>query len=107
MAWRVQGDNLTIVEGDYGLELPVTVTGTTFTLNDTIRITFKRVKNGDAILVKEYTPDNKGTVNLELTEAESALFMVGTYVYCLDWYQDGAFMCNIIPAGTFKVVDKA
>lgn len=31
----------------------------------------------------------------------------GFYTYSLDWYQDGAFLCNIIPAGEFRVVVKA
>jgi hypothetical protein len=42
-----------------------------------------------------------------LTEEESALFPVGVYCYRLDWYQEGTFMCNIIPDAVFKVVDKA
>ena len=103
--WIVSGSNLSMVEGDYGLELPVTINGTEFTENDSIRITFKNAKNGTELLVKEYTPDNK-EIKLVLTEAESALFPVGVYVYSLDWYQDGNFMCNIIPIASFKVVDK-
>ena len=104
--WVVQGNTLSMAEGDYGIQLPITVSGTQFTLSDKIRITLKTAKNGTEILTKDYTPQDN-TVNFELTEEESELFPVGVYAYSLDWYQDGAFMCNIVTAATFKVVDKA
>lgn len=106
MAWYVSGSNLQMCEGDYGLQLPITISGTEFTENDVIKIVFKAERNGEEILTKEYTPQN-GEVNLVLTEGESELFPVGAYVYSLDWYQSGNFMCNIIPLSAFKVVDKA
>ena len=94
-----------MAKGDWGVELPVTVSGATFAANDSLKIV---IKNGETTLVeKEYTNITQNTVKLELTEAESALLPIGVYVYRLDWYQDGAFMCNIIPVSTFKVVDKA
>lgn len=103
--WTVSGTNLSMAEGDWGVELPVTIDGVTFTASDSVKITIKR---GSTVLVeKEYTNISDNTVKLELTEAESSLLLVGNYVYSLDWYQDGVFMCNIIPVGLFKVVDKA
>ena len=103
--WNVNGLQLNMTEGDWGVKLPVTVSGVTFTNNDSVKIV---IKSGErTIIEKEYTNITQNTVNLELTEAESALLPVGSYVYRLDWYQDGAFMCNIIPISTFKVVDKA
>ena len=103
--WVVSGTSLSMAEGDWGVELPVTVSGATFAANDSLKIV---IKNGETTLVeKEYTNITQNTVKLELTEAESALLAIGVYVYRLDWYQDGAFMCNIIPVSTFKVVDKA
>ena len=104
--WIVSGHDLKMAEGDYGLTLPVSISGAEFSISDTIRLTFKTAKNGETILTKEYTPV-EGVINLELTEAESALFSVGSYVYCLDWYQSGNFMCNVVPVAVFKVVDKA
>lgn len=106
MAWYVSGNNLQMCEGDFGVELPLTISGTEFTAQDVIRITFKTAKNGDAILTKEYTPTN-GALNIVFTEEESALFPVGSYVYVMDWLQSGSFMCNIINMASFKVVDKA
>lgn len=104
--WVVQGNNLSMAEDDYGIQLPIEVHGTVLTENDTIRITFKSAKNGQEILYKDYTPQ-ENTVTLEFTAEESALFTIGTYVYSLDWYQNGLFLCNIIPCASFKVVDKA
>lgn len=103
--WNVNGLQLNMTEGDWGVKLPVTVSGVTFANNDSVKIV---IKSGETTIIeKEYTNITQNTVNLELTEAESALLPVGIYVYRLDWYQDGAFMCNIIPISTFKVVDKA
>lgn len=105
--WNVNGQNLTMTEGDWGIQLPVTISGTTLTASDELRLTIKTAINGETIVSKNYSDISENTVNLELTEAESALLPVGTYVYLLDWYQSGAFMCNIIPSALFKVVEKA
>lgn len=99
--------NLEMAEGDYGIELPVTLNGTTLTSSDCIKFTFKDSMNGTTILEKELTNPVQNTVKLVFTAQESALFEVGCYVYSMDWYQSGAFMCNIIEGALFKVVDKA
>lgn len=106
MAWIVNGTDLRMSEKDFGVALPVTLSGTTLGASDTLRFTFKDAVNGETILTKEYTPTNN-TVQLEFTEAESDLFAPGAYVYSLDWYQNGAFMYNIVEVGAFKVGDKA
>lgn len=103
--WNVNGITLNMTEGDWGVKLPVTVTGATFTANDSVRIKIQRDET--TIIEKEYTNITQNTFDLEFTEAESALLPVGSYLYSLDWYQDGAFMCNIIPSGMFLVGDKA
>lgn len=94
-------------EGDFGMRLPITVTGPTFTASDEMKLTVKTALNGDTILEKTFSNIAQNTINLILTASESALLAVGTYVYALDWYQNGQFLCNIIPAALFKVVDKA
>ena len=103
--WNVKGITLNMTEGDWGVKLPVTVTGVTFAANDSVRIKIQRDET--TIIEKEYTNITQNTFDLEFTEAESALLPVGSYLYSLDWYQDGAFMCNIIPSGMFLVGDKA
>ncbi len=105
--WAVVGNDLKMTEGDWGIKLPVTISGTTFTENDDLLFTLKDGMNGNTILTKTFSNISQNTVQLELTEAESELLTVGSYVYSLDWYQDGAFMCNIIPNALFRVVDKA
>ena len=106
MAWSVKNTTLSMAEGEWGVALPITVDEVTLTEHDLLKFTFKDQNNGNVILTKEYTPV-ENTVNLSFTEAESALFPVGQHVYSLDWYQSGAFLCNIIPTATLKVVDKA
>lgn len=105
--WLVNGQNLQMAEGDYGISLPITVHGTELGENDSLNVTIKTRKNGETILEKNYSEITDNTVNLEFTQAESAKLPVGVYAYSLDWYQNGIFMCNIIPYGLFKVVDKA
>lgn len=101
--WNVNGNTLRMTEGDFGINLPIEISGTTLSSADTIKIEFKQ--NGTSILAKDLVP-TENVVNLVLTEAETALFAHGVYTYSLDWYQEGTFMCNIIPVGNFKVVDK-
>ena len=105
--WVVNKQTLQMTEGDWGIELPISIDGVTLTASDEVMVTIKTDKNGETVIVKNYDNISENTIKLSLTEAESALLPVGTYVYSLDWYQDGAFLCNIIPAASFKVVDKA
>lgn len=107
MAWNVTGQKLSMTEGDYGIALPVEIGGVTLSEQDSIKLTFKASANGDEIFSKEFNGITDNTVELELTEEESELLPVGTYVYRLDWYQSGNFMCNIIPSAGLTVVDKA
>lgn len=105
--WIVSGQSIKMAEEDWGIELPITVSGVTFTAQDSILFTLKTKENGETLLTKTFTNISQNTVKLELTEAESNSLPVGSYVYTLDWYQAGVFFCNIIPAASFKVVDKA
>ena len=104
--WVSNGNDLKMTEGDWGIKLNITISGVAFTANDVLKITFKNSMNTAPILEQTYTPTNNA-IDLEFTEAESELFPVGNYVYCLDWYQDGLFYCNVIPYASFRVVDKA
>lgn len=107
--WDTKGLTASMAEGDYGIILPVEIEieGVTLGAQDSIKIVFKTSNNGDLILEKNYDGIENDTVNLEFTEEESALFPVGSYVYSIDWYQSGNFMCNLVPSSPLKVVDKA
>ena len=104
--WATTSNGLQMVVGDFGIKLPITVIGTTITASDSLRLTFNNALTGVEVLVKDYADISQNTVQFELTEEESALFPVGVYSYSLDWYQDGNFMCNIIPVGILRVVSK-
>lgn len=104
--WEVKGKDLSMTEGDYGVELPITVNDITFSGNDVLSVKIVSASSGSAILTKVYTPV-QNQIKLELTEAESALLPVGYYLYSLDWYQNGVFMCNLVPMSLLKVVKKA
>lgn len=105
--WITTGLNLQMCEGDFGIDLPITISGTTFVNTDSLKLIIKDAVNGNTLIEKDYTAISQNTVNLTLTSAESALLPVGKYVYSLDWYQSGQFLCNIIPISVFKVVEKA
>ena len=67
--WIVNGNDLRMAEDDFGVILPITVNGATFSNNDVLRITIGN--NAEtAIVTKTYTPSNN-TINFELTEAEA------------------------------------
>lgn len=104
--WKVMGKNISMAEGDFGIALPARAIGITLTDADTVVFVFKNQMNGATVLEKE-AEISSNIVTITFTETESELFPVGQYVYRVDWYQNGLFMCNIIPAGIFKVVDKA
>lgn len=106
MAWEAQGTNITMAEGDYGVSLPFIVKGVTFTNNDSIGFVVKSV-TGDELINKVFSSNASNKVNIYFTEEESAKLPAGTYRYRLDWYQDGAFMDNIIKMGALRVVNKA
>ena len=105
--WVVYNEGLEMTEGDYGIDLPVKISGATIGAGDSLKFTFKEASDGDVLLEKEYDDIEDNTVLLNLSEAESALFKENkTYFYALDWYQDGRFLCNVIPRGILRVENK-
>lgn len=104
--WKWNGTNIQMAEDDFGIPLPITADGVLLSETDTVKVTIKRVMNGETILEKTLTFTDNVT-SLELTEAESERLPVGQYVYSADWYESGVFMCNLIPMGYLNVVDKA
>lgn len=107
--WKVSNNvNLRMSEGDYGvpLDYKVSVDGVTFGASDSFLFTFKDVSNGKTILTKTYSSITNNKIQLSFTEAESALFPPGAYVYALEWYQSGAFQLCLVECGAFLVGDK-
>ena len=108
--WNTKGKNSTDLimdEGDYGVEVDVGILGVSISSSDVIKIEVRHVKNGDIVLEKEYTNiTSDDTIQLSWTEAETELLTPGTYVYNLDWYQNGVFMCCIVNNSKLQVRDK-
>ena len=105
MAWKTckTNSNLEMDSGDFGVVLPFTVKGTTVTASDCFRFVFKGA-DGATILTQTYADVQNNTINFVLSAAESALFPVGSYLYDLEWYQDGAFQDRLISSALFRVV---
>ena len=101
------GNDVSFIEGEYGIALPITLRGVEVGSSDYVKISIKTGKNGDTILEKEYTDITNNVVGFILTKEESARLPVGSYVYNLDWYQDNVFQGTVINGARLKVVDKA
>ena len=105
--WVVSGNCLEMTEGDYGVELPVTISGVTLQTGDALKFTFKSAPDGEVLLEKVYDDPEDNAVFLVFSESESEIFDADrTYVYSLDLYHTGEYLCNVIRKGTFKVVNK-
>lgn len=98
--WSVDENDITMCEGDFGTELPISLDNAELAPGDSFKITVKDAMNGNTLLEKSFIEA------LVLTSAETAQLPVGKYVYALDWYRNGTFLCNIIPKAKFTVVDK-
>lgn len=107
MSWDAKGNNIEMTQGDYGVQLPIAISGPTLTSSDAVKFTLKDGAGGAIILEKTFTNISSNTINLELTAADTAKLQPRSYVYNLDWYQSGNFLCNIIGNASFKVVGKA
>lgn len=105
--WSGDATNLRMTEGDYGIELPFAVSGLTISNSDSFLFTFKAKPNDETVvLTKTFDGITNNTIPFVLTEAETALFSPGRYVYSLDWYRNGNFNDCLIEHGTFEVGDK-
>lgn len=103
---KEDGSYMQMAVGDFGIQLPFSVSDVTLTQSDTIRFAFARPDGSGVVLTKNYNNPQNNTVNLEFTEAESALFSVGKYLFSMDWYRGEELMCNLIKAGIFEVAGK-
>ena len=107
--WNIKSKNstdITMTEGDFGVEMSIAIDGVSISSLDTILMTIKKTKNGKAVLEKTFTINEDNTIDLSFTEAETDELKVGTYLYALDWYRNGVFMYNIVNNSKLKVEDK-
>lgn len=107
--WNTKGKNsvdLTMTEGDFGVEMTVEIDGFTISSSDTVELTVKKTRNGKAIVEKTFEINEDNTIDLVFTEDESDDLKVGTYLYRLDIYRNGVFMYNVVNNAKLKVEDK-
>ena len=102
--WKVNVLNICMAEGEFGVGLPATISGTDLAADDSVKFTVKDRSSGATLLEKDYTGIRDNSFAIELTEAESALLPAGIYAYSLAWYHAGVFRCYIVPEAVFKVV---
>lgn len=107
--WRVlDGNSIEMAVGDFGISLPITVSGATIAAGDEMRMTVRATTgNQGVVLTKTFSNILQNTIHLVLTETESALLPPGRYVYALDWYKNSVFLCNVIPRSYLIVEEKA
>ena len=99
--------NIKMVEGDYGIVLPIKLENKTISSDDKFSIKIFKEINGELVVKKEYSNIQDNTIEFKLTKEESALLSVGEYVYDLDWFQEDAFLGNILANKKFTVKEKA
>lgn len=96
-----------MVEGDYGIILPIKIENEKLGLDDKFRINIFENPDEMPIVTKEYSNTENNTIEFMLTKEESARLSVRNYVYNLDWFQEDNFLGNILAKKKFKVKDKA
>ena len=74
--WDVNGTKIEMAEGDFGVQLPIEIKGTTFGANDYFLLTIKNRMNGTTLLEKTYHDIQENTIAFELDEEESSLLPV-------------------------------
>jgi len=98
-----------MVEGDFGLTLPITlnINDTIFGEEDQFSIKIFKEIDGEPIIKKEYSNISNNTIEFCLTQEESKLLPKGRYHYDIDWSQNNRFLGNVVRKKAFKVLDKA
>lgn len=99
--------NIEMVEGDYGIVLPIIIKNEAITSVDKFSIKIFKEVNTEAIIEKEYRNIKENTINFMLTKEDSNKLKPGKYLYDLDWFQNDVFLSNILRKKKFTVQEKA
>ena len=100
---------INMTEKDFGIILPIEIEieGTNFSEHDKFSVKIFKKINDTPIISQEYENISDNTINFMLTKEESAKLEIGNYFLDIDWYQEGAFLGNIIKKQKFRVDEKA
>lgn len=101
-----ENNKISMVEGDYGISLPLTINGITIDETDKLNFFIKDVKGEKKIIDQTYEQIKNNTFDLKFSKEESDKLKVGKYRYAIDWYKENKFNCNIIKNNDFQVEDK-
>lgn len=103
-----QGDKIVMIYGNYGIELPITMTITNendehiIIANDE-KIKFVIKKCNEIKYEKDYTNVENNTIYLNFTQEESELLLAGEYTYSIDWYKENIFKGTLVNGNDFIV----
>ena len=105
---RAEGKNITMDEGDYGLPLPIKITGENIQTTDVIQFKIKEMLDDNTIIKKEFSnlaeeEENTFVFVLDFTKNESDLMPSGHYHYSLKLYRKDELLNTIINEGYFEV----
>lgn len=100
-----ENKTITMVEGEFGVSLPITIVGAEMTDEDNLLFTIKNADN-EEIINKQFTNIIDNTIDFVLTKLESDKLKKGYYFYSIDWFRNDEFMANIINGEIFHVEGK-
>lgn len=96
-----------MIEGDFGIVLPIEIEGIDIDEEDKFSIKIFKKINEEPIINKIFENITDNTINFELTKNESELLETGCYYYDLDWYQGEKFLSNLVSKALYRVLEKA
>lgn len=100
-------DRLEMIEGDFGIKLPVEIEGVTVEEKDSISLKVFKEMNANPVISKTFTNISNNTIELEFFKEESKILSVGNYYYDIDWFRGEEFLGNIAAKKKMKVKEKA
>lgn len=100
-------NRLEMIEGDFGIALPIEIEGITLDTSDSISLKVFKEINNIPIISKIFSDISNNTVELEFSREESKLLSVGNYYYDVDWFQGEKFLGNIAAKKKLCVKEKA
>ena len=103
--WNKENNKISMTKGDYGIALPITITGIEIESGEQIIFYLKKTNN-EEVLKKIFEDLKDNTFDLEFTKEESERLEIGTYLYNIDWYKENVFLGNIVKNEIFEVSER-